>query len=112
MYVPPKRQKAAGQDADAPRAWEAIGLAGEMREALKEGQQFKIHYQPLVSLESGRVEEVEALVRWEHPTLGLLPPGEFVPLAEETGLIVPLGRWVLGEACRRGGSLRERYPSN
>ncbi len=84
-------------------------LAGEMAHSLEEGQ-FRVYYQPLVSLGLEVVSEVEALVRWEHPGRGLLLPKEFIPLAEETGLIVPLGRWVLREACRQVGSLNERHP--
>jgi diguanylate cyclase (GGDEF)-like protein/PAS domain S-box-containing protein len=72
----------------------------EMRHGLRE-EEFLLHYQPQVSLVTGRVEGVEALVRWRHPTLGLLLPAEFVPLAEQTGLIVRLGDWALRSACRQ-----------
>lgn len=66
--------------------------------------EFYLDYQPLASLHDGRMLGVEALVRWRHPELGVLRPGQFIGLAEETGLIIPLGRWVLAEACRAAGS--------
>jgi EAL domain-containing protein (putative c-di-GMP-specific phosphodiesterase class I) len=65
-----------------------------------------LHYQPTVELSTGTVVGVEALVRWQHPTRGLLQPSSFIPLAEETGRIVELGRWVLGEACRQAARWR------
>ena len=64
-----------------------------------EREQMIVQYQPIVALDTGRIVAAEALVRWEHPVRGLVPPAEFVPLAEETGLIVPLGRHVMREAC-------------
>jgi len=83
-------------------AQERMGLELDLRHAISRGD-FTLHYQPVVALDSGRIIEVEALVRWNHPQRGLLLPADFIALTEETGLIVPLGRWILGEACRQLG---------
>ena len=82
----------------------------ELRHGL-ERSEFVLHYQPVVGLESGRIEGWEALVRWRHPERGLISPLDFISLAEETGIIVPLGNWVIREACRQAGHWARRFPS-
>ncbi|WP_306598210.1 bifunctional diguanylate cyclase/phosphodiesterase [Geothrix sp. 21YS21S-2] len=86
-------------------------MEGELRRALERGE-FILHYQPVVGLGTGRIEGFEALVRWIHPERGLVPPLEFISLAEETGLIVPLGKWVLEEACRQAGAWSRAFPAD
>ncbi|HEX2698590.1 MAG TPA: EAL domain-containing protein [Acidimicrobiales bacterium] len=89
---------------------ERVELEAELRHALRR-HELSLHYQPVVELPSGRISGAEALARWHHPQRGMVSPGEFVPLAEESGLVVDLGRWVLGEACRQAKRFQEAYPT-
>jgi diguanylate cyclase (GGDEF)-like protein/PAS domain S-box-containing protein len=85
-----------------------LGLETDMRRATERGE-YLLHYQPIVSLDTGRLTGFEALVRWSHPRRGLLRPGEFLSLAEETGLVIQIDRWVLREACLRTREWQDRF---
>ena len=92
------------------RAVKRLEIEGSLRRALVRGE-FRVHYQPVVAFARSEMVGVEALVRWEHPELGLLEPADFLDIAEETGLIVPIGAWVLHEACSQTARWCAEFPN-
>jgi diguanylate cyclase (GGDEF)-like protein/PAS domain S-box-containing protein len=92
-------------------AMERLRLETDLVHALV-ANQFRMEYQPVVSLQTNLVVGFEALLRWDHPDLGIVPPDKFIPIAEDTGLIVQIGRWVLDEACRQAARWREELPGS
>lgn len=114
MYRAKARGKARFEIFDSAmrdRIMERLELERNLRQAL-ENNELRVYYQPIIDLANERITGLEALVRWEHPTRGLLYPTEFIPVAEETGLIVPLGMYVLREACRQMQQWHQEYPSD
>jgi diguanylate cyclase (GGDEF)-like protein/PAS domain S-box-containing protein len=112
MYRAKARGRAGYQVFDTAMHEHAVAqlrLETDLRQAV-ERREFVLHYQPIVALESGAIIGFEALVRWRHPTRGLLVPGDFLQVAEDTGLIVPIGRWVLAEACRQTRRWQDHFP--
>ena len=98
----------AAADADE-QALARLDLEMELRRAI-EHDELELHYQPVLEAQGGRLYGFEALVRWKHPTLGLLPPSHFMELAEDTGLVLPLGEWVLERACRTARAWADDHP--
>ena len=88
---------------------ERLQLESDLRHGL-EHDEFRVYYQSIIELTTGRITGMEALVRWNHPRLGLVSPDRFIPVAEASGLIVPLGRWVLREACRQAELWHQQHP--
>lgn len=86
-----------------------LELESDLRRAIDHGE-LRVHYQPIVFMRSGVIGEFEALVRWQHPKRGLVSPGEFIPIAEESGLILPIGQWVLEQACQQMAAWHAEFP--
>ena len=114
MYMAKGRGKARYEIFEPAMRDEIINrlqLRADLERAI-ERKEFSIHYQPTVDLESGEVNGLEALLRWNHPVRGMVPPSEFIPIAEESGLILPIGTWVLRKACLQAKEWQQRFGSH
>ena len=112
MYIA-KRDGKGGYRMFEPAMHEGVLARLELRADLQRAianDEFELHYQPVVRLDDGVVCGVEALLRWQHPERGLIAPDSFIPFAEETGLIVPIGRWVLREGCSKARIVQDNFP--
>jgi len=113
MYEAKRRGKARYEVFASPMnvcAHERLELEFELQRAIERGE-FVLHFQPVVDLRTGRINEVEALIRWRHPLRGLLPPSDFISIAEETGAMLDIGGWVLRRACRKLRQWQQDYPA-
>jgi diguanylate cyclase (GGDEF)-like protein/PAS domain S-box-containing protein len=114
MYIA-KRDGRGGYRLFEPAMHEGVLARLELKADLQHAiahDEFELHYQPIVSLRDGTIRGVEALLRWRHPTRGMVGPDQFIPLTEETGMIVELGRWVLGEGCRQACAIQSAVPAD
>jgi EAL domain-containing protein (putative c-di-GMP-specific phosphodiesterase class I) len=112
MYRAKARGRARFEVADAElhaRSLEELEMESQLREAIDDGE-LRLHFQPVVVMETRELVGFEALVRWQHPVRGLRPPDDFIPMAEQTGIIMALGRWALREGCRQMQEWRATYP--
>lgn len=112
MYRAKAKGKSCHEVFDLSMHTRVIGLLhleNELRRALEQ-QEFQLYYQPIVSLATGKIHAFEALIRWQHPERGLISPLDFIPIAEETGLILPLSNWVLRSACQQMHSWQKQFP--